>query len=363
MNALTEGDLSQDLLRVGYAALMTATFVVAATLTFSAHKQRTNASAATAECTAAEPPSAGEKTSSSFVPIANLNGKISTEPDAVAPRSVGRRGCTCGSRALVALYDQSEGPLPLLVILRTLLTALLRTLACRRYCGPQLHPTSAHAHVPYAVADAWGRREYMEDRHVVARLTLGLGVDRDSKNSQASIERHAPGRPGSSETNSTRTAGAGATAANGSSDGTASDGQGAATLDCTLYAVFDGHAGTVAAEHSVRTMPQVLQQALTAQLCRRSDTSSRSDGGGMSGHTSFENQSIDPLHALSDTFSSVDDEFLSIARSFNPPLNDGCTALAALVVGDRIYVANGEGKMADPLLAVAVKSLLILSSK
>jgi hypothetical protein len=48
-----------------------------------------------------------------------------------------------------------------------------------------------------------------------------------------------------------------------------------------------------------------------------------------------------PTRALTNCFLSTDNGFLELARSHRPPLDDGTTAVLALVVGDQIWVANG----------------------
>lgn len=44
-------------------------------------------------------------------------------------------------------------------------------------------------------------------------------------------------------------------------------------------------------------------------------------------------------------------QFLALARSRQPPLNDGTTALTALIVGSTIHVANGACTACAPAAA------------
>lgn len=111
----------------------------------------------------------------------------------------------------------------------------------------------------YGVAAAIGQRPYMEDRHLVAGELSGHPT-------------------------------------------------------ASLYAVFDGHAGPLAADHCVARMVPLL----TAQDFART-----------------------PERALTTAFEQCDAEFLRMANAARPPIDDGTTAVAALVLwGHKLYVAN-----------------------
>jgi protein phosphatase 1L len=85
--------------------------------------------------------------------------------------------------------------------------------------------------------------------------------------------------------------------------------------DTTFYAVFDGHAGSKAAEFCVNRLP--------AHLVYDAAFPSR------------------PVAALTNAFLKTDEEFLDHAHAVpGKPLEDGTTAVAALVLGNRIWVAN-----------------------
>ena len=48
-----------------------------------------------------------------------------------------------------------------------------------------------------------------------------------------------------------------------------------------------------------------------------------------------------PSRALTNAFLATDNGFLETARAHYPPLDDGTTAVVALVIGDMVHVANG----------------------
>jgi serine/threonine protein phosphatase PrpC len=115
---------------------------------------------------------------------------------------------------------------------------------------------------PYGVAEAVGRRPYMEDRHIAA------GEIR-------------PDTPGAS-----------------------------------LYAVFDGHGGSAAADFCV--------QHMLAALVGRTNPLYPSQ----------------PEAALRKAFLDTDAAFCDMARAAFPPMDDGTCAIALLTVGNVLYVAN-----------------------
>jgi len=82
----------------------------------------------------------------------------------------------------------------------------------------------------------------------------------------------------------------------------------------TLFGLFDGHAGSAAAE-----------------FC-----SSRI-GTALTNETAWPHS---PSEALVNAFHILDASFLELARLHRPPLNDGTTAVVALTLGSRILVAN-----------------------
>jgi len=100
----------------------------------------------------------------------------------------------------------------------------------------------------------------------------------------------------------------------------------------SLYAVFDGHGGARAADFCARNIPLVLSNALA---------------GGLTG---FEDASTEPSSALGTAFSYLDQWWLQLAASASPAMDDGTTAVAALVVADahkgaapgatKVFVAN-----------------------
>jgi len=83
---------------------------------------------------------------------------------------------------------------------------------------------------------------------------------------------------------------------------------------CSLFAVFDGHGGQHAADFCVDRMAQSVAQ-----------------------DRDFPHN---PARALVSAFLRVDDEFVTAARSARPAVDDGTTAVVALVVGQTLYVAN-----------------------
>ena len=122
------------------------------------------------------------------------------------------------------------------------------------------NPCDVRTHFAYGAAAAMGRRPYMEDRHCAV---AGVGDE----------------------------------------------------ASAALYAVFDGHGGSAAAEHAAAR----LADALAAE-------------------PAFPGQ---PETALTRAFEAVDAGFLRTARAARPPLDDGTTAVAALVLwGRRLVVAN-----------------------
>ena len=82
----------------------------------------------------------------------------------------------------------------------------------------------------------------------------------------------------------------------------------------SIYAVFDGHGGAAAAEFCVNRMVPLLVSDPAFPLL--------------------------PVKAISNAFVRTDEEFLAHARSCRPPLDDGTTAIAALIMGRTLLVAN-----------------------
>ncbi|KAF3791541.1 kinase and PP2C-like domain-containing protein [Nymphaea thermarum] len=89
--------------------------------------------------------------------------------------------------------------------------------------------------------------------------------------------------------------------------------------DISLFGIFDGHRGAAAAEFSVKTIPQFLRAS-----------------GAMKS----------PSDALSDSFLRTDIEFreqlksCQLLRSKQRNFHPGCTAVTALIVGNKLFVAN-----------------------
>jgi len=82
----------------------------------------------------------------------------------------------------------------------------------------------------------------------------------------------------------------------------------------TLYGLFDGHAGSAAAEFCASRIASVLTN-----------------------DTAWPHS---PVQALTNAFHVLDASFLELARLHRPPLNDGSTAIVVLTQGSRLYVAN-----------------------
>ncbi len=93
----------------------------------------------------------------------------------------------------------------------------------------------------------------------------------------------------------------------------------------SLYAVFDGHGGARAADFCARNIPLVLSNALA---------------GGLTG---FEDASTEPASALGTAFSYLDQWWLQLAASASPAMDDGTTAVAALVVAGESEGGRTEG--------------------
>lgn len=137
--------------------------------------------------------------------VTNLGGKRFSGPGATASR---RPLLCCRSRGLAALLS-SATPLSAVAVVRSALAALTRALCCSRYAGPAAHPAARGVHYAYGVADAVGRRDYMEDRHLGARLA----VPPQLRGALGGGEGDARGPGG-----------------------------------CSVYGVYDGHSGAQAAE-------------------------------------------------------------------------------------------------------------------
>lgn len=158
-----------------FATVATASFVVAASVGWAAHKRRRRRRQQLVGLGATDsgsppvspPPATTAGQGHGWQHVGNVGGQRSTAPHAVNPPLPRGSGCACGSRALGA-HRRMAWAVGLLEVLRVLLASLLRQLFCQRYRGPQAHPVSPAPHYAYAVADAVGRRAYMEDRHFAA---------------------------------------------------------------------------------------------------------------------------------------------------------------------------------------------------
>lgn len=145
---------------------------------------------------------------------------------------------------------------------------------------------------PYGAADAIGRRPYMEDRHLaVGRLKGACASLFYARVAWRTVPPSVP-------PNSPRVP-----LCFAPDDRT-----------CCLYGVFDGHGGSRAAEFCVKHLVNNLVS-----------------------DPHFPNN---PGRALTNAFMDTDAAFLEVARSCHPPLDDGTTAVAALVIGDHLWVAN-----------------------
>ena len=162
---------------------------------------------------------------------------------------------------------------PFAVLVLLLLAVLFLFWALRRWTSPRGGGSRGpEARVPgvqrpYGVSESIGRRPTMEDRHRVLPLKRGLP--------------HFRGPSG---------------------------------LPPTLYGVFDGHAGSAAADYCSARLGEVLMR----------------DAAWPSA----------PAAALTSAFHVLDASFLELARLTSPPLNDGTTAVVALALGARLVVAN-----------------------
>lgn len=147
-----------------------------------------------------------------------------------------------------------------MILLAILLLSLLFNVY-RKLVPPTLAPSAPRrVHdvvLPYGVAETVGRRTYMEDRHTAAGRVAGRE-------------------------------------------------------DCSVYGVFDGHAGAQASTYCAQKLAGVL--AKEPRLF------------------------ADPAGALVATFLSLDADFLQMARARQ--LDDGTTAIVALVQAGTVYVAN-----------------------
>ena len=89
---------------------------------------------------------------------------------------------------------------------------------------------------------------------------------------------------------------------------------GAGSARASLYGVFDGHAGARAAQFCT----SFVAAAVTGDAAWPAS----------------------PAAALTNAFLSLDESFLDLARSERPPLDDGTTALVAVVTAARLFVAS-----------------------
>jgi protein phosphatase 2C len=89
---------------------------------------------------------------------------------------------------------------------------------------------------------------------------------------------------------------------------------GTGSARASLYGVFDGHAGARAAQFCT----SFVAAAVTGDAAWPAA----------------------PATALTNAFLSLDESFLDLARSERPPLDDGTTALVAVVAGPRLFVAS-----------------------
>ncbi|KAE9413841.1 hypothetical protein Angca_003730, partial [Angiostrongylus cantonensis] len=96
---------------------------------------------------------------------------------------------------------------------------------------------------------------------------------------------------------------------------------------CSLYAIFDGHAGARAAKYCEEHIPSVLMKKL----------SSYNDSRLMEKHLK---------RIFAETFKAVDESFLIEARKMKPVWKDGTTVTCVLMLNDALYVANiGDSKV------------------
>ena len=166
---------------------------------------------------------------------------------------------------------------PFAVLVLLLLAVLFLFWALRRWTSPRGGGSRGpEARVPgvqrpYGVSESIGRRPTMEDRHRVLPLKRGLP--------------HFRGPSG---------------------------------LPPTLYGVFDGHAGSAAADYCSARLGEVLMR----------------DAAWPSA----------PAAALTSAFHVLDASFLELARLTSPPLNDGTTAVVALALGARSAGVVARGK-------------------
>lgn len=102
----------------------------------------------------------------------------------------------------------------------------------------------------------------------------------------------------------------------------------------SLYAVFDGHGGSRAAHFCARNMSLVLNRKML-------------EGASPEGVRN-------PSKALAETFAELDRWWLSLAENAVPPMDDGTTAVAALVVTGPAAAQCGEPAPGDSLPLVFV---------
>ncbi|KAH7723124.1 protein phosphatase 2C containing protein [Aphelenchoides avenae] len=97
-----------------------------------------------------------------------------------------------------------------------------------------------------------------------------------------------------------------------------------------FFALFDGHGGKQASEYCTKHFPDRL-----AEACAKYATPSRD--------LEALQKSIKKL--FTETYKTVDDEFLKEAKKVRPPLKDGTTATTVLLLNDVLYCANiGDSK-------------------
>ncbi|CAP23638.2 Protein CBG02976 [Caenorhabditis briggsae] len=95
----------------------------------------------------------------------------------------------------------------------------------------------------------------------------------------------------------------------------------------SFFAIFDGHAGPRASEHCQRQMGKTVKE----KLDKSSD---------------FTTMTKSLKQSFTESYKSVDDEFLALAKQNKPMWKDGTTATTMIILNNVVYVANiGDSKV------------------
>ncbi|KAK6732817.1 hypothetical protein RB195_016909 [Necator americanus] len=95
---------------------------------------------------------------------------------------------------------------------------------------------------------------------------------------------------------------------------------------CSLYAIFDGHAGARAAKYCEEHIPSTLKKKLSS-------------------YGDLNTMEKQLKRTFTETFKNVDEAFLNEAKKHKPVWKDGTTVTCVLLMNDSLYVANlGDSK-------------------